>query len=226
MRGSTSCARSFADSVACVCVQDRALCPLVDSFWGVREKISDLEQLRCKANLISTRRRYVIGRWGEAAAAELAGSLSPTLRHHFEGTLMPFSWLPMARLCAIDCAISERLMRGDATEMRKFGGAVAQLDLEMYRTFFRLGTPEFFLSKGRFVLNLYFSAGTIESDISAGQGRMTMKDVVLPAYMCRDGITGYVEFVMRASGANGLRVSHGSCVHRDDPFCTYEASWT
>ncbi len=198
----------------------------VDLFWGALEKLSDLDRVRCKANLLSTRRRYVIQRWGKDASEHFSASLPEGLRRSYESTPMPFTWLPMRRLCDIDYAIWQRFMNGSVDEMRGFGSAVASLDLDMYRAFFRIGTPEFFLSRGGAVLRLYFSEGAITSVVEGRVGRHVLKDIVFPAYMCRDGISGYVDCVTRASGGREVRVAHPTCVHRGDAECTYEVRWS
>lgn len=198
----------------------------VDEFWGDRSKLTGLDTLRCKGNWLASRPRYVRDTWGDEMLARVSERLEERERGYFDKSPMPFMWHPFEALCLIDEKIVEVPMQGDVTAMRAFGGAMTDYDLNMvYRAFFRLGTPEFLLSKTHLLWRQYASAGRLASKVEKGEATLALEEVVIPRYLCTYGICGYLGAATVAAGGTNVRSEHTACVHLGDPVCRYALRW-
>ncbi|MFK7987628.1 MAG: hypothetical protein AB8I08_16530 [Sandaracinaceae bacterium] len=198
----------------------------MDAFWGDRSTLRALDGLKCKGNWLASRPRYVRETWGEGMFSRVAEALEPRERQYFEKPPLPFGWHPFRSLCRIDEQIFELAMRRDLESMRTFGGAMTDYDLNVvYRTFFRLGTPEFLLSKTHLLWRQYASGGRLKPTVTKGAAAIEFTEVAVPRYLCAYGICGYLTAATVAAGGTRVRVEHASCVHAGDAACRYEVRW-
>lgn len=195
-------------------------------FWGDREKLSDATTVRCKGNWLSARERFVRAQGGEAAVSRVSERLEAEQRSLFVQPPLSFVWSPIRHLYAMDEVILEEVMGGHLEGMVDFGEAIASYDIGfLYRVFFRMGSPEFFLGRSHLIFNQYVSEGDVRTSTSKGQADTVLHDVCVPRYLCRFGIAGYMKGAIVAAGGKAIQVEHSRCVHDGDDVCAYRSRW-
>ncbi|MEM6957520.1 MAG: hypothetical protein AAF645_17640 [Myxococcota bacterium] len=195
-------------------------------FWGQKELLSDPETVRCKGNLLGARKRYILKSFGQGTFDRIADRLEGEAKRAFVSPPMPFAWLPVRVLYAIDEVLVEEAMGGDEEGMLAFGEEIAAADLNaVYRAFFRLGNPAFFLTRAHVIWGQYISGGYVKGEAKGKSARTRIHDVVLARYFCDFGVGGYVAEATRASGGKNVRVVHTKCRHRGDPYCEHTIEW-
>jgi uncharacterized protein (TIGR02265 family) len=198
-----------------------------DPVFGDRRLWLDNSPLRVKGTLISARPRYVRERWGEAALDDVASRVGPELRHLLYDELLSFRWYPMVDMVALDHAIIEGPMAGDATQMKAFGSEIARYDLPtVYRMLFRFGTPTFVVKRMNIAYATYIEGGRISVDTPGpGEAKLTLRDAVLPRFLCTHGIAGWITAALELSGAAEVMVEEVACRHDGDAHCQWHARW-
>ncbi|GAB4202527.1 MAG: hypothetical protein OHK0013_15920 [Sandaracinaceae bacterium] len=199
----------------------------LDEFYGLRDKLDELAEVPCKANWLGARRRYVEEQYGRRGLDDVAARLpDEALRRSFLEPPLPMSWARVGTVVAIDHAIFEGPMGGSLGRMRHFGGEIAKYDVpSLYRAFIRLGTPSFVLSKIGLVWSMYFRKGALTTELRDGSADIHLRGLVLPAYLCQHGISGWLDATLELVEARAPVVRHGRCVHAGDDHCVWTASW-
>lgn len=197
-----------------------------DAFWGAKEKLSDDTTVRCKGNWLAARPRFVRERLGESGIPRVAERLLPEQRALFLKPPLVFAWLPIRNLYLIDEVIVDEVMGGLVSGMTEFGQAIASYDINfLYRMFFRMGSPEFFLGKSHLIFNQYVSAGDMRSTTAKGLAETVFTKLRIPRYLCRFGIAGYIQGSIEAAGGTAIQVEHTRCIHDGDDACAYRSRW-
>jgi hypothetical protein len=198
-----------------------------DPVLGDRSLWLDSSPLRVKGTLIAARPRYVRERWGEAALEDIASRVGPERRHLLYDELLSFRWYPMVDMVALDRAIIDGPMGGDASQMKAFGSEIARYDLPtVYRMLFRFGTPSFVVKRMNIAYATYIAGGSISiATPGPGEAELTLRDAVLPAFLCTHGISGWITAALELSGAAGVEVDEVACQHAGDPYCRWHARW-
>ncbi|MFK8001592.1 MAG: hypothetical protein AB8H86_18500 [Polyangiales bacterium] len=196
------------------------------AFWGDRDKLSDTTEVRCKGNWLASRPRFVRERLGESGVTRVTERLAPEERALFLNPPLSFTWSPIRHLYAIDEIIFEEVMGGKVEGMVDFGEAIASYDINiLYRAFFRMGSPEFFLARSHLIFNQYMSAGNVRTTTRKGHAETRLSEVVIPRYLCRFGIAGYMRGAIKAAGGKAIEVVHSRCIHDGDDHCLYQSRW-
>lgn len=199
-----------------------------EAFLG-RATTADLKRLDVKGNLVAARRRYVEDTWGKAGVARVVARLEGDARRVFESPPLPFVWINATVLAVVDEAIVVACMEGDVSQMRPFGSAIARADLPvLYRVFFHVGAPWMVVKAAGTMFPLYFRCGAVVASSIDGftGGAITLTNAMLPRYLCRDGIAGWLEAALELSGARDVRIVHDRCVHEGNDRCGWRLSWT
>lgn len=96
----------------------------------------------------------------------------------------------------------------------------------VYKIFYRLGSPAYILKRGFQLWNHYFSDGLMvieDSTATSARSRLT-KNFFPDESMCVR-ITGWMERSLELSGAEAIRITHSTCVHRGDKECAWQGEW-
>ncbi len=198
----------------------------IDTVLG-RADLQIWQGYQVKGTLLAARPRYVLEQWGEAALQDLTAQLSPATRIVFESPALPFTWHSFHTLAEIDAAIIRGPMGGKPARMKHFGATIARYDLPtLYKMLFKLGTPSFLIKRVGVVYGMYFRGGGIAAPrVDAQSAHLMLAHGVMPLYMCRYGISGWLTAALELSGARGVRVDEVECRHAGAPACTWTASW-
>ena len=194
-----------------------------------RATAADLARLFVKGHLVAARRRYVESTWGSLGVTRVTALLTGDALQAFVRPPLPFVWVGGAVVAALDEAIIVSCMDGQCAQMRAFGAVVARDDLPlMYRVFFRVGEPWMVVKLAGAMFPLYFRTDADVASALTGQtgGTITLKKAVMPRYLCRDGIVGWVQGALELSGGKDVRVEHERCVHNGDDACLWRVAWS
>lgn len=196
------------------------------AFWGDEDKLSDDSNVRCKGNWLASRPRFVRERLGDSGAERIAAALAPEERALFLKPPLSFTWSPIRHLYLMDEVITREVMGGQVEAMTDFGEAIASYDINiLYRAFFRMGSPEFFLARSHLIFNQYMSDGNVRTTTRKGQAETRLSEVGIPRYLCRFGIAGYMRGAIKAAGGKAIEVVHERCIHDGDEHCVYQSRW-
>ncbi len=197
-----------------------------DPFDGRRDRLGPLDDFPCKAHWQAARHRYVLDEYGERGVSDVLSRLTPALREAFLRPAVTMAWSTVATVVGIDRAIYEGPMGSSLNRMRHFGSEIAKYDVPgIYRAFFRLGTPGFILGKIPLVYRQYFKKGAVKCHVEQARAEIHLEGVAFPHYLCAYGITGWFDAMLELVGTRGSSLEHTACVHRDDPGCTWTATW-
>ena len=96
----------------------------------------------------------------------------------------------------------------------------------VYKIFFKIGSPEFLVSRGTHVFGSYYDTGELRV-IEASSGRavveLTAFEGGAPQFCER--LYGWMQCTLELAGARNLRSAHSACVHRGDTVCRFEGTW-
>lgn len=202
--------------------------PEIDPFFGDPALLSDAKSNLAKGNLVRARIRYVRGKHGDAAVAEVASRLTPSARETFLNPPLVSDWVPFTTLMEIDRRILEGPMCGDFAEVRRLGVDVAAFDIpSLYSAFLkRLSTPAFLMNRIHLLYKLYIRDGMAEGKSDTpGLANVTLWNGVLPYYFCNWGITGWLEGALGLYQAKNIEAIHPVCRHKGASVCQWELRW-
>jgi hypothetical protein len=180
-----------------------------------------------KGNLLAARPRYVRERWGDDGIRRVVARLSPEMRALLVAEILPFTWYPLDQLAAVDRAIVEGPMGGDASAMKEFGATIARYDLStIYKVLFKVGTPAFVVRRANVAYSTYIRGGVMRGETpSPGQGTVTFIDGTFPKYLCRYGVAGWLTAAVELSGGRNVRFDEVDCIHDGAPQCRWQGHW-
>jgi uncharacterized protein (TIGR02265 family) len=171
--------------------------------------------------------RFIKDRFGDAGLRETLAALDAADREAFSNPLVS-AWYPLPQML--------RLMR--QAEAR-FGGQLPNIHREMgrasadyglttvYKIFYKIGSPQFIISKGSRVFSSYYQYGQLEVPESGpGFANAVLRDFKDGGPEYCERIFGWMTRTMELCGTRNLRTSHVTCVHRGDPVCRFEGVWT
>jgi Protein of unknown function (DUF2378) len=171
--------------------------------------------------------RFLRERFGEEGLAGVLSDLDPRDLTALEGGGLVSAWYPVSLLLHLMRAAEARFGAQLTQFYRHMGRASADYGLTtVYRIFFKVGSPQFIISRASRVFGSYYSQGQIRT-VDSGTGHATVELVDFPdgAPEFCERILGWMERTMELAGAKNLRSAHSLCVHRGDEVCRFEGSW-
>ena len=171
--------------------------------------------------------RFLEERFGGETLRSLLAELEPGDRAAFDTPLVS-AWYPLPSVLRLMRVAHRRFGAQMPGMFREMGRASADYGFStVYRVFFKLGSPQFIISRGSRVFSTYFRRGRLDV-VEAGPGfsnaEMREFEDGGPEYCER--ILGWIARTLELSGAKQSRVAHVRCVHRGDPVCRFEGTWT
>lgn len=180
-----------------------------------------------KGNLVAARPRWLREKWGEDAVRSVSAKLTGDAKKLFDSEVLPFGWYDFGTLAAVDQVIIDGPLKGDLSQMKKFGSDVARYDLSsIYKMLLKLGTPSFVAKRVGNVYSTYVRGGSMASeDVESKRARVVLAEGALPLYFCAHGIPGWFTAALELSGAKEVDVRETECVHRGARRCVWQAHW-
>jgi hypothetical protein len=181
---------------------------------------------RVKGTAVQSSLRYVRERFGEEALQAVLAAL-PAAHAAAVSDVLASSWHPMESFLRFMQEAKRQLGGGEPDVVRNMGRASCDYGLTgVYRVFFKLGSPEFIISRGARVFSSYYDSGRLtvpESRDGRAVAEVASLEGGAPEFCER--MLGWMERTLELAGAKGLRSAHSLCVHRGDPVCRFEGDW-
>jgi hypothetical protein len=180
-----------------------------------------------KGTAVLSSLRYVRERFGEEALGRILSALpaeDAVLRG--EG-LLASSWYPMSAFRHFMEEAERQLGLGEPNLVLDMGRASCDYGVTgVYKVFFRIGSPEFIISRAARVFSSYYDTGAIEVVESRdGHAVVEVRGLEGSARPFCERIYGWMQRTLELAGAKNLRSSHSCCVHRGDAVCRFEGDW-
>lgn len=181
---------------------------------------------KVKGTAIQSSLRYVRERFGEEALQAVLAALPTADSADLSGALAS-SWCPMESLLRFMQEARSQLGPREPDLLRNMGRASCDYGVTgVYKIFFKVGSPEFIISRATRVFSSYYDTGRI-AVVDSRDGRAVVEVTGLegstPEFCER--IYGWMSRTLELAGAKGLKSAHSLCVHRGDPVCRFEGDW-
>jgi hypothetical protein len=180
-----------------------------------------------KGTAVQSSLRYVSERFGEDALTRVIEALPEDDRAAFGHGVLASSWYGMDAFLRFMQEAENQLRAQEPDVVRKMGRASCEYGVTgIYKIFFRIGSPEFVISRAARVFASYYDTGELEV-VQTGPGLAVVEVRSLEggAPQFCERIYGWMQRTLEMSGAKGLRTAHSACVHRGDPACRFEGNW-
>jgi hypothetical protein len=164
-------------------------------------------------------------RFGAEGWGRFLQYLEPALAKEFSRPVLAASqWYPFAMAtCGADALV---VLAQDQRILREY--AAFNLDYEtrmIFRSIFKLGSPEFMVARSDQVWRKFYSLGTMTCDVRPGEACVRLHDFP-PATTNFDQLILYsIEAVLIKAGARMKSARHSKCNRFGSPFCEYSFEW-
>jgi hypothetical protein len=181
---------------------------------------------KVKGTAIQSSLRYVRERFGEEALAAVLAAL-PGADAAELSSVLASSWCPMEAFLRFMREAKRQLGAREPDLVRNMGRASCDYGVTgVYKIFFKVGSPEFIISRATRVFSSYYDSGRI-AVVESRHGRAVVEVTGLegsaPEFCER--IYGWMQRTLELAGAKSLESAHSLCVHRGDPVCRFEGGW-
>jgi len=171
--------------------------------------------------------RYVRERFGDGALARVIEALPDADRAAFGHGALASSWYGMDGLLRFMQEAEKQLRTQEPDVVRQMGRASCDYGVTtVYKIFFKVGSPEFIITRATRVFSNYYDTGElriVESGPRRVVGELAGFEGGAPQFC--DRIFGWMQRTLELAGAKNLRSAHSACVHRGDPVCRFEGRW-
>ena len=183
-----------------------------------------------KGAALAARIKYMQDKATPEQQARIRARLSPAFRETLDRGMMPSAWYPFAFTVEINRALDAVLGRADASLIPKLGRYSAEQVLHgVYKIFFKLGSPEFIISRVANVWRQYYNSGKARvawDAVPAGkQARLIIEGFEAPARENCLSMLGWIEGMLHMAGARDVRVEETTCRCRGGEACVFTARW-
>lgn len=149
-------------------------------------------------------------------------------RPSFDVPIDAGEWYPYAAYAGLLKAVDRSVRGGDDEHYRRLGLYAAQQDVNtLFKIVAAFSSVEKLLQRSVVIWRRYCDTGDfVTADVSRGGGTGILRNIpeVAPEH-CRM-LLGWVEGMALAAGAKTVTVTKTRCVHRGDPHCEYQGTWT
>jgi uncharacterized protein (TIGR02265 family) len=170
--------------------------------------------------------RYLRERFGEQALGGVLEALGEQERKQLSAVLAS-SWYPMETFLRFMREAKRQLGPQEPGILRSMGRASCEYGVTgVYKIFFKVGSPEFIISRAARVFASYYDTGELrvpESRDGRAVAELAGLEGGSPEFCER--ILGWMERTLELAGAKRLRSAHSLCVHRGDAVCRFEGDW-
>ena len=180
-----------------------------------------------KGTALQSSLRFVRERFGAAALEGILRALPSDERSLLGGTILVSSWYPLQALLSYMQEAERQLAAQEPELLFQMGKASCDHGVTgVYKIFFKVGSPEFVVSRAARVFSSYYDSGELRV-VESRDGHAAVEIVAIqPAapQLCAR-FYGWMHRTLELSGARNLRSSHSTCVHRGDAVCRFEGTW-
>jgi hypothetical protein len=181
-----------------------------------------------KGSAIVARQRFVRERFGEEGYARLLLALDERTRARLSGRVLPHEWVPFEVFVSFIVEADRLFGAGDLRLCYEMGGYAAEVNLHsLYRLFYRLGSPMFFLHKAPRIWDAHYTSGKLTvAEEGPCKGRLDIEGFDEPHQALCQGLLGWAAKAVELSGGHLDQVGERLCRTRGDALCALVIEWT
>lgn len=181
---------------------------------------------RVKGTAIRASVRFLQERFGPTGTGAVLDRLEAEDRDMVTSGLLDSVWYPMPLLLRLMQAAVEIHGSSQPELPRQMGRASAESGVRgVYKVFFKVGSPQFIISRAARVFGSYYDEGEIRVvESRPGRAVLDLTGFEGSSEFCQR-ILGWMEKTMEMAGAKDLVPDHSQCRHRGDPVCRFEGTW-
>jgi hypothetical protein len=199
-----------------------------DSAEGASMVVPPVTATRVKGSALAPTLRFIRETFGEIGLERVLHGLSPEDQNILQHDMLASSWYPFSLMVRF-MRESERCFGAQSPRLlRDMGRAAADYNMTtIYRIFFKLGSPQFTLSRAARVFGNFYDTGDLEAIVNEkGHAICELRGFGEPAPEFCERLIGWMEHLIALTGGTDLVSSHPRCVNRGDATCHYEGHWT
>lgn len=181
-----------------------------------------------RGSAVDATARFVAAKLGAPRVAEVYRQMTPEHREMLEAGVRGQSWYPLDLMLDL-MRTAHAVHGGDAAQLyRDMGRASADEALTtIYRIFFKVGSPQFVVSKAASIFRTYYDGGHLRATVAEpGRAVLELHGFPQPARELCARVTGWIERTVELAGATRLTVTHDACVSLGAAACRFEARWS
>jgi hypothetical protein len=187
-----------------------------------------VSEVQIKGTALVSAQRYVRERFGDEAWLAVLLGLEPEDRHRLEQGILVSAWYPFSLFIRLVRRL-EADFGGQVPRLhREMGRAAAEYGLTtIHKLFFKVGSPQFIISRVANVWRTYNSSGDMTAPLCEhGHAIVELAGFAEPARELCERLPGFFERTVELSGGREVRLVHAQCVNRGEPVCRFEAWWS
>ena len=178
-----------------------------------------------RGTAITPVRPFIDQHFGPGGWARYLEGLGAPARAIFDQIVTPLGWYPFAvGLDLVDGIV--KLGEARPGVLREF--AAYNLDYAtnlVFRAIFKLGTPQFMVSRSDQVWKRFYSHGRMECDAAAGRARVRLYEFPYANGNYKKLVGHSIEAVLNKAGATSLRARYAESALMGDEFAEYLFDW-
>ncbi len=163
--------------------------------------------MKVKGSAIISTLDFVNINYGKAGLKRILNVLDETDKKVLNETLFATFWYPLKTLINLSKAVDDEFGIGDLSFIRRLGSFSASHDLRtIYRIFYKIGSPQFVISRASQVFATYYDAGNLET-IDSGKGFVILELIDFPEIdeVLIQRISGWIEKTLTLSGGENVK---------------------
>ena len=172
--------------------------------------------------------RYITEHFGPEGIRTVLEELSAEDRALVESGVLVSAWYPFSLLMQISRVAHKHFGAERPDIYRELGKASAEYALTtIYKIFFKVGSPQFIISRGSALFKTYYTTGELKA-VQSEKGHAVIDFVGFeePAPEFCERLEGWMQRTVELSGGKDLRIAHLQCVNRGDAVCRFEGYWS
>jgi hypothetical protein len=185
------------------------------------------EPVKVKGTAVSSTLRYLAEKHGPASLEAVTAALPPEERDAFRRGVLVSQWYRFGALAQMMREARGLYGGGGNAIYKEMGRASADYALTtIYKIFFKVGSPQFIITRAASVYGSYYSAGGAKvTESGRGFAILELDPFPEPCEEYCHRVWGWVDRMLELSGASRVESKHEVCQAKGDPQCRIEGHW-
>jgi hypothetical protein len=187
-----------------------------------------MSPVEIKGTALNSIERYVREHFGEDGWRSVLADLPAVDRSRLDTGILVSAWYPFALFLALVRVVGARFGSDRPRLHHEMGRAAAEYGLTtLYKIFFRVGSPQFIVSRAAKVWRTYYTSGEMTAPVSEkGHAVVELAGFAEPARELCERLPGFFERTIELSGGKDVELVHTVCANRGGNVCRFEGRWT
>lgn len=183
--------------------------------------------LNVKGSAVVSTYNWVVKKYGEGGWNKILSAMGRKERKPLGGRLLIGAWYPFESYVAMLRAVDDIYGDSDNVLLVELGRFSAEDGLStVYRFFFKVGSPNFIISRAAKVWSSYYNGGSMEViKNDKGHAIVRLGDWPLPKKEHCDRVRGWITRAIEMSGGRNVVVKETKCQCSGGKCCEYDLKW-